>query len=218
MKISKNKNLKTFVYGEIKKMILFRDLKQGEKVFEKNMSEILEIGRTPVREALLVLEKEGLLENRPGLGLIVRVLNKEEIVDYYNVRQLLEQYAAPLIIENITDDEIQALEQNVAAVETLFQKEDYRELVLQSSRFHNLLAQCAHAPILYKSISSLDDIATLLRAMASKLTDGMLKSMDGHQQILEAIKNKDADALKENFIDHLNESKRRNLSIFELIG
>ncbi len=218
MKNSKNKNLKTLVYGEIKKMILFRDLKQGEKVFEKTMSKILGIGRTPVREALLVLEKEGLLEHRPGLGLIVRVLNKEEIVDYYNVRELLEQYAAPLIVENITDDEISALEKNVATVEALFQKEDYRELVLWSSQFHNLLAQGAHAPILYKSISSLDDIATLLRAMASKLTDGMLKSMEGHQQILDTIKNKDSSALKQNFIDHLNESKKRNLSLFELIG
>lgn len=199
-------------------MILLRDLQPGEKIFEKKLSETLQIGRTPIREALLILEQEKLAENHRGLGFVVRRLSQEEIEDYYNVRQLLEGYAAPLIIKNITEAGIQLLENNVAEVKVHLSRDDYRQNVLASSEFHTILVQMAKAPILLRALSSLDDIAILLRAMASRRKEGMIKSLNGHEEVVNAVKSGDAEQLKRSLVDHLNESKHVNLAIFELIS
>ena len=89
-------------------MILQRDLNQGDKIFEKDLSETLKMSRTPVREALLRLEQENLVENQNRLGFhrSGRLQSESEIVDYYDIREVLEVFAAPLMVAKITDAEI----------------------------------------------------------------------------------------------------------------
>lgn len=218
VKKRQNTSRKEIAHKEIKKLILLRDLQQGEKVYEDDLAETLEMSRTPIREALMVLERERLVENKGRLGFFVRRVRADEISDYFNVRQILEQYAVPLIVANITDEEIDILEKNVEESEKCFAAGDYRRFVLTNSQFHELLIKAAHSPIVYTAISSLDDISILLRSMASKNQDGMEESLKDHKIIVNTIKLKDAEKLKQVMIDHLEGSKKRNMAFIELIS
>ena len=218
MKKKQNISRKELAYKEIKKLILLRDLQQGEKVYENDLAETLEISRTPIREALLVLEKEKLVENKGRLGFFVRRVKADEISDYFNVRQILEQYAVEMIIENITDEELEILEKNVEESEKCFATGDFRNFVLINSQFHELLSKAAHSAIIYRTISSLDDISILLRSMASKKQDGMEESLKDHKLIVSTIRRKDAGRLKQVLTDHIEGSKKRNMAFIELIS
>jgi len=209
---------KALAYREIKKLILLRDLQQGEKIYENDLAETLKMSRTPIREALMVLEKEQLVENKGRLGFFVRRVKADEISDYFNIRQILEHYSVPLIVANITDAEIDALEKNVEESETYFASGDFRKFVSCSSHFHELLVKAAHSPILYRAISSLDDISILLRSMASKNRAGMVESLKDHKMIVQIIKEKDSDKLMHVMVEHLKGSMRRNIAFIELIS
>ncbi len=218
MRRFKGDSLKIKAYKKIKNMILLRDLVQGEKIFEKDLAETMQMSRTPVREALLILEQENLVENQNRLGFVVRRLQSDEVTDYYNMREVLDAYAAPLIAANITDDEIQALENNVAEATAYSDSDDHRNLVLYDTHFHELLYKAAHSKNFFRAMSSLNDIACLLRATASRKPDGMQEALTGHKKIVDTLKTRDAGKLKEIMIDHLRGAAKRNEAYLELLG
>ena len=218
MRKSKGDSLKVKAYKEIKNMILLRDLSQGEKIFEKDLSETLQMSRTPVREALLSLEQENLVENQNRLGFIVRRLKKAEIEDYYNIREALELFIVPMIIANITDEEIAALESNLANASDFFTSGDIRNLVLCDNQFHELFYKTAHSETFYRAISSLNDMSILLRSIALRNPSGMKEALSGHKMIVNTLRNRDAGRLKKTLTNHLRGASKRNEVFLELIG
>ncbi|MBW2097070.1 MAG: GntR family transcriptional regulator, partial [Deltaproteobacteria bacterium] len=122
-------NLRIKAYKEIKDRILMFELRPGEKIFEKDLAQGLKISRTPVREALLILERERLVECDERLGFIVRRMHAKEIDEFFQIRELLEVYAAPLIIKRILPSEIAALEKNIEKTSNHLEKLDYRNFV-----------------------------------------------------------------------------------------
>ena len=87
-KTYQKKNLRIKAYNEIKDRILMFDLKPGEKIFEKDLVESLKISRTPVREALLMLERDRLVEWDNRLGFMVRRMQAQEIDVFFHIREL----------------------------------------------------------------------------------------------------------------------------------
>lgn len=217
MRKFKGDSLKIKAYREIKNMILLRELVQGEKIFEKDLAETMQVSRTPVREALLILEQENLVENQNRLGFIVRRLQADEVADYYSMREALEIYAVPLIIANITENEIEALENNVTKALVYLDSGDHRNLVLYDSHFHEMLYKAAHSKNFFRAISSMDDIACLLRASASRKIAGMEEALSGHKAIVGCLRTRDAGGLKKILIDHLRGAAKRNEAFLELL-
>jgi DNA-binding GntR family transcriptional regulator len=218
MRKIKGESLKIRAYKEIKNMILVRDLLQGEKIFEKDLAETMQMSRTPVREALLLLEQENLVENQNRLGFVVRRLQSDEIIDYYNTREVLEIYAAPLMAANITEEEIEALESNLSRASAYFASGDTRNLVSCDTEFHELLYKSSHSKIFYRTLGSLNDISILLRSIAQRNPSGMKEALEGHKAIVETLKTRDADRLKKVLVDHLKGAAKRNEAFLELIG
>jgi DNA-binding GntR family transcriptional regulator len=207
MRNSKGTNLKVKAYNQLKKMILLRELKQGEKIFEKDLAEKLGISRTPVREALLILEQEQFVENQDRLGFIVRRPTSKEIEDYFSIREMLEQSAAPLIVANISSEEIDAIESNLASSESYYNSGDAENFILSNGLFQELLFKATHSTLYYRMISNLSDITTLLRAMTQRNQDAMLQSLEGHKEIVRVLKTGDAEAFKKSLEAHLKEFK-----------
>lgn len=213
----KNGNLKTGAYKKLKNMILLSELQQGEKIFESDIAKSLGISRTPVREALITLEQENLVENKDRLGFVVRRLKYDEVKSYYEIREIMEQYAVPLIIANITDEDLVALEDNIALSERLYAEEDNRNFYLRCSEFHDLLSKTTRCDIFNRVMSSLNDISIFLRAIASKDVEGAEESILGHKEIVEVLKTKNAKKLSKALIKHLRDSKTKNEAFVKLI-
>ena len=217
MRRSNSGSLKAKAYNQIKNMILLRELRQGEKIFEKDLAEKMQMSRTPVREALLILEQEKLVENQDRLGFIVRRLKSNEIEDYYNIREVMESYAAPFIVDNITELEIETLKENVAKAEAFLITGDIHNFVLCNSQFHDLLSKTTHSDIFCRVISSLSDIAILLLTIALTTPTAMKESISGHKKIIKALEIRDIDVLKKILTKHIQGSKKRNQGIYDLI-
>ena len=87
------KSIRDQVYEGLKGMIVSGQLPQGAKLQENDLAELFQVSRTPVREALKLLRKDGLVESPGGKGLFVRVLTPKNVTDIFQVRQLLEGFA-----------------------------------------------------------------------------------------------------------------------------
>ena len=144
------RNLRHKAYEKIKELILFLDLKPGQKIVETEISEKLKIGRTPVREALLMLENERLVICAEKKGFIVRSLSVKEMKEYFMMRMVMEHFAIPFIIECITPSEIKAIERNITRAEKAIESGELREIVRCETQFHEILYGCDKVGDLYR--------------------------------------------------------------------
>jgi DNA-binding GntR family transcriptional regulator len=92
-------------YAAIRRSILEGVLRPGERIVEQQLAEMLNVSRTPVREALLKLERENLVA-RVGRGMAVRRYSSDEVRDIYNLRAHLESFAARMAAQRITEGEL----------------------------------------------------------------------------------------------------------------
>ena len=116
-KRSKDVLLRYAAYQAIKDKILYLELKPGDRLSEGEIGRSLGIGRTPVREALLLLEKERLIEIKAGSGFSVCRFSQEEIEDYRLIRTTIENIALALSIQRITETELKILRENIQNLE-----------------------------------------------------------------------------------------------------
>jgi len=106
-------------YKAIKEKIIYLELRPGEKIFENALADSLNVSRTPVREALLMLEHEKLVVCTDSLGFIVRRFSTKDIEEYYALRYAIEEFVISLVVDKITEEEIAALQANVTEGEEI---------------------------------------------------------------------------------------------------
>nr|WP_312579000.1 GntR family transcriptional regulator [Sedimentibacter sp.] len=108
--IQKKKNLSQIAYLELKKDIYKNKIKPGDCLSENLIAKELNMSRTPVREALRILESEGLIEIKDGIGIYVKTISFKDIKDIFEVRRALETLALKTSINRVTDEEITNME------------------------------------------------------------------------------------------------------------
>ncbi len=206
------KTLRVKAYHEIKNRITYLDLKPGEKIFENEIAESLGISRTPVREALLLLENEQLVECLPRLGYVVKRLTNQEITEYFSLRRTLEVFAVPLIIERITDEEIEALRANLREAEASVTEGDLRSIIRCETEFHQILYGSTKSKIFSRTISNLVDNFQLIRAIAMMAPGGRRESVNDHKCILDAIQRRDGDEFLRLIKEHIDRATEMYLA------
>ena len=97
-------------YNALLKAISDGTLKPGDRLREVEVSNLLNLSRTPIREALRRLESEGIVEHQPRIGAAVRKLSHTEIVELYEMRVVLEKTGAEMAAKHASDAEIDTLE------------------------------------------------------------------------------------------------------------
>jgi GntR family transcriptional regulator, vanillate catabolism transcriptional regulator len=138
------------IIERLRNMILSGDVQAGNPLREVSLSERLGVSRTPIREALIVLAEEGLLEYRQNRGYIVRSFTTQEILDAYVVRESLEVLAVRLAAENgLSEERDRLMQQCLAAGDELFATpklsyslhEPWRRI---NGDFHRLIVEAAN--------------------------------------------------------------------------
>ena len=122
----------------IREAILDGRLDPGSRLKEEELARELGISRTPVREALLMLQAEGLIETVPNRGAVVRTHDAEDLIDLYQLRALLEGYAARQAAARVTDEEIGLLRESCDRFDKIA-GDDFRELVKENLLFHRAI-------------------------------------------------------------------------------
>src|ERR1700682_3154662 len=112
----------------IREAILEGRLEPGARLKEEELARELGISRTPVREALLMLQAEGLIETVPNRGAVVRTHDADDLIDLYQLRALLEGYAARQAAARVSDEELDLLRESCDRFDAIADT-DIRELV-----------------------------------------------------------------------------------------
>ncbi|MEB3366802.1 GntR family transcriptional regulator [Saccharopolyspora mangrovi] len=146
------------VADSIRNAILAGELRPGETLVERRLSELLGVSKTPVREALIGMAHTGLVTVVPNKGITVRRLDLEDVRKVYEVRRLLEPWAAKMTTRSGSTDVVQRAQEALNEAAGLLSAGNNHQLSMANRRFHrSLYAGCGNALV----IDQLDDLQDL---------------------------------------------------------
>jgi DNA-binding GntR family transcriptional regulator len=193
-------------YAAIRRSILDGTLPPGERIVEQQLAAMLNVSRTPVREALLKLERENLVA-RIGRGMAVRRYSSDEVRDIYNLRAHLESFAARIAADRITDPELGALERIQDEMEhERFEPshiESIRLLSRDNQRFHALVVRAARSAPLDRCFVQVFQLPLLYKAYVYFDEDRRRGSDRDHRRLIQLLRKRDAGAAEEHWRRHL---------------
>lgn len=204
------KNIQKTVFSEQIREQLMEDilngrLQPGERLSEIALANEFNVSQAPVREALKSLEVLGLVTSMPYKGTIIRTSVEKSMEEYFQVRTALEGLAGRLAAENATEEEIQALEK-LARDMVKAAKAGDRELRTELNRdFHNLIIDASHNFMLISVCRSLRlGSWSRITSEYTNMTDEAITRR--HEQIVDCLKARDAEAAEKAMRDHVEES------------
>ena len=191
------------VYTAIEEKIISGEYKAGEQITEMRLSGELGVSRTPVREALAMLEKDGLVELIPNKGAVVRGISKSDLVDIYAIRGRLEGLCASMCAERITDKGKKELSEILDLSEFYLSKKDTEKLGDLDSRFHACIYENCGSRMLEKILSDLHRAVGAYRRRSLENPERVEKSVSEHKKICNAIIGGDASLAEKLISDHI---------------
>jgi len=195
-------------YDYLKSNILSGRFVPGERLAEEHLAEELGVSRTPVREALHKLEQEGLIEPLESRGFCIPKDSEEEIEDLFELRTVLEGYTLKLICERITNEQIEKLEEMIDKAEDALRRKRIDEVFQWNTEFHDILyGMVADKRRFYNLIVNIRKYVLRYRKDTLQYLGAAKRTIDGHRQILLALKLKDPDLCERVMRAHIREAK-----------
>ncbi len=196
------------VYKEIKRDILSGSIPPGSRLLEGRLAKELKVSRTPVREALHVLEMEGFLESFPRVGYRVRQITWEEALEIYEIRALLEPLAAKKAMENNDQSYIDLLQQAIMKSEAACREDRLDVFFHYDEVFDEVIIRASGMKTLLGLWATLRQRLKLYRMQVQSSVSIRLKAVKGHRRIVKCLKAGDAAAVKAAIRAHLDDFKR----------
>ena len=199
-KISLMTSLADKAYHEIRRLIVSLELAPGAVIDERELIERLEIGRTPVREALRRLSHEGLVEVYPRRGMFVTGVDVRELARLSEVREVLEPEAARLAAERATDADREELRALLAELEG-----GASELMDLDERIHRAVYRAAHNDLLEATLEQYYVLALRIWSIALDRAHELEEAVEAHRALLEAIQAGDGDRAADTMRAHVQD-------------
>ena len=196
------------VLNKLMDWIMDGKLKMGEKLNTEELARQLGVSRMPIREALKSLEKMGLAESIPYVG-VKLVSEQEDVLQIYLMRQLLEPLAAGEACKKITEEQIHELEEIHKEYIPIVEADeiDAKKLYLQNRKFHFAIYSISEMDRVCAMIESLWDTLSFFKLIYGrdviKNTNGAKNMIAEHQGYIDALKDRDAERLKKSLYDTL---------------
>jgi len=202
-----HKNLDAKVYERLKAMILERKLLPGDKIPQEKLAQDLGISRTPLVNALKVLEKEKLVQSLPRRGFFVRLFNKQEMISIFELREVLEGLAARRAALNISDKEIEHLRGFFQAFRRLSDITDVKGYAKEDRRFHSFLLGIGAKEFLKSILETYNIIIYSYQVISSEgLVQSPNESIQDHLAVIDAVSRRDEEAAENLMRRHLKKS------------
>ncbi|OWU68074.1 GntR family transcriptional regulator [Marinibacterium profundimaris] len=182
-------------------------LRPGEKVGEARLARELGTSRAPVREALRLLESQGLIVTHPRRGFFVHAYEADELDEIYDLRECLELHAAGAAVERMTEADLDQLSGQVALMKRLAHEGQLGEQVEQDYAFHRMLCELGGN---MRIVRLFDQIATQLRAgiaLLGRVYDDPRELARAHDPLIEALAARDAERLRTELREHLEDAR-----------
>lgn len=204
--------VRTKVYELLKEMILNHELKLGEKLNVRELSEKLGISFTPVRDALLQLSSEGLVKVVPRVGFFVVEVNERFISEIIETRIMIETFCLDRYFDEISSStEVLKIRDEIEEVERTHDRKLFDD---SDERLHKLIVKASSNETITSIYEKLWDKIDLVR----HLNERYVVSNEEHKEIVESILARDKERAIESLVRHLKNVENetiKNLPLFE---
>lgn len=200
-------NLAKMAYASIKDAIIYNKFKIGEALSENALAEMLSMSRTPVREALKILQKEDLVEILPGRGAFVKGISFKNLRDIYAVRRSLECLAVETGLPNITADEIAHIKKAWLDLSEDVKKSkevDLKTINSHDAELHNLIVRKSNNAVLVTTIGILNVQIVRYQALAAWALGRTEQTINEHLEIIAMMEKRDREGLKNVLCTHID--------------
>lgn len=191
-------------YQSIRLAIMHGELQPGRLYSESLLAQLLEVSRTPAREALRQLAAEGLVEIEPQRGFRLRSISRSEQIEFFCLRDLLEGYVVRTISARVSPEELAPLEAIVEQQRCVM--DDQVEFINLDEQFHLAMAHIAGLTRTAQIIATLRGALWLLGAEAAYRPERRDAVITEHAAVVEAVKQRDADRAASLMRHHLLET------------
>ena len=207
----KTVSLSDQVFEHLESDILSGKYQRGEIITEMQLCSELGVSRTPVREALRRLFQEHLIEDTPK-GTMVLGITPKDYRDMSEIRLRIEELAVRGFVQNSDSDSLKALKEAVDFQEFYLSREDVDQLKALDGRFHEIIYSGCGSMILKDTLLPLHKKIQQYRRNALRTPDRAAHSVREHREILEAIRDRNADLAAERMEQHILNAMDRALS------
>ncbi len=177
------------VYDDLREAIIGGEYTPGERLRTEALAERFGTSRTPVREALVLLEGDGLVELEPRRGAVVRSFDAADLVDLYEVRAILEARAAQLAALRLTREDLNALDATCDRAESVAGsgKVAIETLIASNDEFHRVIVEASGSARLTAALRTVAGIPRPFKAAFWKNGAERTRSLSAHREIVAAL-------------------------------
>ena len=196
--------LRDVVFNTLREAILRGDLVPGERLMELQLAAKLGVSRTPIREAIRMLEQEGLAITIPRKGAIVAGMTEKDMQDVLEIREALEELSVQVACDKIKDEEVAKLRENMENFETSLKSGDLKRMAEADVEFHDVIYQATDNPKLINMLNNLREQMYRYRVEYLKNPSNHEQLLREHEAIYRGIMAKDKDAVTEMIRKHIS--------------
>lgn len=183
--------LRDVVFQTLREAILKGDLKPGERLMELQLAAKLGVSRTPIREAIRMLQQEGLAITIPRRGAEVARMTEKDMEDVLQIRESLEILAVQLASEKITEEQLVELEEKVKGFEAAVKTGHVKQIAHSDIEFHDMIYVAADNPKLVTMLNNLRE--QIYRYRIEYLKDEKIypQLVEEHREIIDGLRRRD---------------------------
>jgi DNA-binding GntR family transcriptional regulator len=190
MHIDSHLTLRERIVSSIRDAIINGQLKPGARIAEPELAEQFGISRTPIREAFRQLETEGFITVQPRKGASVASFSAQDVSNFYDLKMILEGYAARLATMTLTDSEIDRMDTLNKMMDAAAAKKDIRKVLELHNEFHDTFLRAAGNDRLHQIVQAM--VAKFQRCRLILANQGKVEgSVEQHKEIVEAFRKRD---------------------------
>lgn len=216
---AQKESLSERAYRELKALILENKLSVGNQYMEQEVAELLNMSRTPSREALVRLSNEGLVEIRARHGMRVKPVSIQDMREIYEVLTSLESTAAALAARRgLSDEQRNSLRDAVDEMKRSLERDELEAWAAADERFHRLLVEFSENKRLISLVGNFIDQSHRVRMMTLRLRPKPTASVDDHKAVMEAIMAGDAESARRRHRSHREVSGKMLVELLETHG
>lgn len=179
--------LRDVVFNTLREAILKGDLKPGERLMELQLASQLGVSRTPIREAIRMLEQEGLAITMPRKGAEVAKMTLKGMEDVLEIRAALDELASQLACERITEEQLVRLEENKKAFEEILKTENVKAIAEADVNFHDVIYEATGNPKLVGMLNNLREQVYRYRVEYLKNVNNYPILIKEHEDIYQSL-------------------------------
>jgi DNA-binding GntR family transcriptional regulator len=176
----------------LRQAILSGELRPGQTIGEEDLGKQLGVSRTPIREALVLLKSQGLVETPPNKPAAVRSFTSDDLYEMHSLRAVLEGYAARTAAPNLTDRQLDALNRSVEHYAALTESDDMLvPLVEENLNFHTTIIEATESAQLRSMIGQVTALPLIYSSYMTYSRQNRESALQDHRKILDALRGRD---------------------------